>query len=186
MAATVQGSGEFEGFDGDGVGGATSGEHGEQRPRGGADDGDVGGAGIDDKEQVASGGKGQGGGTVADVDGARALAIVDGVDGDHLGAKIADVEHGVVAGDESADGIVADHSCAADVIGAGDDLGDGIGKGVDGEELAAVGLQGQLHGATANVHQGFETVGLGRIGFRVGEGDDHDLVAAGAGYKRFR
>ncbi len=52
-------SGEFEGFDGDGVWSAAGGENGEQgncggaNYVGGADDSDVGGAGIDDKEQEA-------------------------------------------------------------------------------------------------------------------------------------
>ena len=141
-------------------------------------------------EQETGAGEGESGGAIADVDGADALAIVDGVDGDVLGVKVGHVEQGIVAGDEAADGSFSDHVSAADVVGASDDLGDGVGEGVQDEELAAVGLEGQLHGGVADVHESFEAIGLARRGGLGGvawggQGDDHDLVAGGAGYKGF-
>ena len=74
--------------------------------------------------------------------------------------RLADVEQGVVAGDQAADGIVAHHVGAAHVVGAGDDFGDGVAERVEDEDFAAVGLERQLHGPAAYVEEGFEAIGL--------------------------
>ena len=50
-------SGQFEGLDGDGVGGVAGGKHGEEGAGGGANDGDVGGTGVNDEDEMAGGGE---------------------------------------------------------------------------------------------------------------------------------
>ena len=121
-------------------------------------------------------------------------AVVDRVDGDVLGVEVGHVEQGIVGGDQAADGIVADHISAAHVIGAGDDLRDGVGERVEDEKFAAIGLEGQLDRRVAHVEQCLQSVGLGgnglgwrgRMSFRMSQGEGHDLVAGRAGYKCFR
>lgn len=149
---------ELEGLVGDGVGGAACGEESEEGVVEGADGGDVVGAGIDDEEEVAVCGKRHGGRAVADVNSAGALAVIDGVDGDPLGTEVADIEERIVCGHDAVDGFGADEVGTADIVGAGDDFRDGVGERVHGEELAAIGFEGELHWTVADVEEGFDAV----------------------------
>ena len=114
--------------------------------------------------------------------------VVDAVDADEVGAEVGDPEGGVVAGDDAMNGLVADHVGSKDLIVPGVDLGDGVGAEVGDEDLAAIGLEGEVDGGSADVEHGQQVVGGSggvlprRPGARSGgKGDDHDLMAAGAG-----
>ena len=91
---------------------------------------------------MAEGGKRQRRGAVFDVDRADALAVVNRVNRDVLGVEVGHVEHGIVSGDQTANRIVSDRGGAADFVGGGVDLGDGIGERVRDEDFAAIGLEG--------------------------------------------
>ena len=114
---------------------------------------------------MAGAGKRQGGGAVAYVNRCNALAFVDGVDGYVLRFEVAHVEHGIVAGDQAAHGIVAHQVGAAHVIGGSDDFGDGIAEGVGDKQFAPVGLEGQMYRSEANIHHGFQAIWFVRIDF---------------------
>ena len=152
---------DFEGFYGDGVRFAPGGEQGDQGAGAGADDGDIAGAAVDGKEEVTFRRESEGSRAIANVNGGSALAIVDGVDGHFLGAEVGDVDQRVVCGDEAADGIGAHEVGADDIVGTGDDLRDGVGEGVGDEELAAVGLEGEMDGGLADLKHGFKSVFAG-------------------------
>ena len=118
---------------------------------------------------------------------ANAFAVVDGVDRNFLGAQVADVEQGIVGGDEAAHRIVAHQVRAAHIVGAGHNFGDGVRQRVRDKQFAAIGLERKLHRRAAHVEQGFQPIG--RCGGSIGTGfvrqlDGHDLVAAGAGCER--
>ena len=92
------------------------------------------------------------------------------------------------AADNAVDGLAADGEGAADLVGAGGDLGDGVRAEVGDEDLAAVGLEGEVNGGLADVEEGEKVVGCeggvlaGGPGFgRGGEADGHDLMPRGAG-----
>src|SRR6185369_17174744 len=77
---------------------------------------------------------------------------------------------------------------AADLVGPGVDLRDGVRAEVGDKDLSAVGLHGEVDGGLADVQHGEKVVrGGGGVltgwpGTRLrGEADDHDLVATGAG-----
>ncbi len=85
-------------------------EHGEERSdfagalggvAVGADDGDVAGAGVGDEDEVAVAGEGKGVGAASDLNHVDALAVVDGVDADGVGAEVGDPERGVVGADDA-------------------------------------------------------------------------------------
>ena len=54
---------------------------------------------------MAFAGEGEGVGAVSDLDHVDALAVVDGVDADGVGAEVADPEGCVAGGDDSSDGL---------------------------------------------------------------------------------
>lgn len=87
----------LEGLHRDGIGVFGGGEHREECSdfagalggvAGGADDGDVSGAGIGDEDEVAFAGEGEGVGAVSDLDHVDALAVVDGVDADGVRVEV--------------------------------------------------------------------------------------------------
>jgi hypothetical protein len=82
--------------------------------------------------------------------------------------KVGNIEHGVVCGYDSADGVVAHKVSATHIVCRGDNLRDGIAERVGDEELTTVWLEGELQRGSAYIHQGFEAVGLVWIGFGVG------------------
>jgi len=186
-----------KGFDGNCVGLLRCGQHGEERAdlscslgrvAGGADDGDVAGAGVGDEQQIAGAGESQCVGTVADLDCIDPQAVVDRVDADRIRAEVADPQCGVVRADNSARGMSTDQRSASDFIGAGGDFGDGVAVEVGDEYLAAVGLHGEIHGRLAYVEKVKKVVRLFRIGGRSfsGQGKHHYLMAAGAGDESLR
>ena len=59
----------------------------------------------------------------------------------------------------------------------------GVGLRVGYEQLAAIGLERQVHRRAAHVQHGFQAVGRGRMGVGPGQRDRHHLVTAGAGYE---
>ena len=81
-----------------------------------------------------------------------------------FGAEVADPEGGVVGGDDAVGGVFADEGCAADFVGAGGDLGDGVAVEVGDEDLAAVGLHGEVDGGLADVEEVEQVVGLCGMG----------------------
>ncbi len=181
----------FEGFDDNVVGVAAGGEEGEEGGAVfalGAEDGDVGGGGVGDEEEVLVGREGEGVGAGAGAYARGHAAVVDGVEGGGVCAEVGDPKAGVVLADDGAGGLGADDVGAQDFVGPGGDLGDGVGVEVGGEEFAAVGLEGEVGGGLADVEEGEEVVVL-EVGVllpapgvgRGGEPDGHDLVASGAG-----
>src|SRR5271170_7944827 len=82
----------------------------------------------------------------------------------------------------------ADQRSASDFIGAGGDFGDGVAVEVGDEDLAAIGLHGQIHGGLAYVEKIEEVVRLFTVclGSLSRQGEDHHLVAAGAGDESLR
>src|SRR6476646_10762556 len=132
---------------------------------------------------MAGGGKSEGGWTVADVDGVDSLTVFDGVDGDLLGVEVGDVEQRIVGCDEAANWIGAHDVGTCNFVCAGIDLGDRIGEGVGDEDFAAVGLEGQMNRAAADVEQGLESIldCRGRLRmYGAGEQNRHDLVTTTA------
>ncbi len=77
---------------------------------------------------------------------------------------------------------------AADFVGSGGDLGDGVAVEVGDEDLAAIGFEGEVDGGLADIEEVEEVVGLlesvggGSSWVKApGEGEDHDLMSGGAG-----
>ena len=181
----------FDGLYGDGVGGAAGGEDGEKGGALfslGADDGDVAGVCVGGQEEMLVGGEGQSFRGGAGVDSGYELAIVDAVDADEVCAEVRYPEGAVVAADDALHGLAADGVSAEDFVGPGGDFRDAVGAEVGDEDLAAVGLEGEMNGREAYVEQGEDVIG-GECGVLLGgpgagsggEIDGHDLMAGGTG-----
>src|SRR5271170_600462 len=82
----------------------------------------------------------------------------------------------------------ADESSAADFIGAGSDFGDGVAVDVGDEDLAAVGLHGQVHWGLPYVEKIEKVVGLFALCLwsLSRQSEHHHLVAARAGDESLR
>ena len=179
----------------DGVGGTAGGENGEE---GGAlfalgsDDGYVARVGVGGQEKVLVGGEGQGFRGGAGVYGGYQLAVVDAVDADEVCAEVRYPEGAVVAADDALYGLAADGVGAEDFVGPGGDLGDAVGAEVGDEDLAAVGLEGEMDRGEAHVEECEKAVGgkgwVLLCGPGVGGGgevDGHDLMTGRAGDEGF-
>jgi len=141
---------------------------------------------------VVADAEGEGVGVGAGADAGDEAAVVDAVEGGVVGAEVCDPEAGVVAADDGAGGVGTDDVCAGDFVGPGGDFGDAVGVEVGGEDLALIGLEGEMGGGFADVEEGQELVvlhsgvlpaapGVGRGG----QPDVHDLMAAGTGDEGF-
>jgi len=122
------------------------------------------------------------------MDGGDELSVVNAVDADKVRAEVGDPEGRVVAADDTVGGFRADEVGAADLVGPGVDLRDGVRAEVGDEDFSSVGLHGEVDRGLADVEHGEHMVGGGG-GILTGgpgsgvdsEADDHDLMAAGAG-----
>ena len=102
--------------------------------------------GVGGEEEVLVDGEGDGVGGGAGADGGDEVPVVDAVEADGVGAEVGDPEGGVVCTDDGVGRFVADGEGAFDLVVPGVDLGDGVVGEVGGEDLAAVGLEGEIDG----------------------------------------
>src|SRR5262249_22497008 len=119
------------------------------------------GTGVSGKEEMFVGREGEGVGLGAGVNGGDETTVVDAVDADEVGPEVSDPEAGVVAGDDAVNGFRSDHVGSEDLIVRGVDLGDGVGGEVGDEDLATVGLEGEVDWGAADVEHGEQAVGDG-------------------------
>ena len=96
----------------------------------------------------------------ADLHRADDAAFVNGIDADCVRPEVADVELGIVGGDDATHRAVADEVGAANLVGTGFDDGEAIAIEVADEQLTAIRLQRKLYWQLAYVKQRQQPVGF--------------------------